>query len=238
MQALKHWLSLVKAEYSTGPETISAKVDTDPRKVPIISSPSTEYIITLLEDYDLQNLPIISGKPTKLYSHELCTLFIEYMRSLNLSLLYTHEENYKDIEDLLCDENINRLIDEIKLSNSLVEPPSKLPDEIFKQIFYDSLMACENLPSMEEMIDELEHGPDREEFEETFREIEREYHERLWNKMLPKIPPAAIESFVTRMVGCDLPYNFIERMKLSPLLGLDYIQSQRYSSDEQFGKQE
>lgn len=180
----------------------------------------TRYTIVPLEDFYLWNLRLIAGIEASMSLDCLIILFGKYLSSLNL-LLFCPEEEKSPADETVC-----QLIDEIK-ANGDVKPPKPIPDEVFKNVFYDSLVSCEHLPDMEEMIEELPLPTT--EFEEIFRIIERDYRERLWGHMLRYIPPYAIESFVQRMAGCDLPDNFIERMKLSPLLGLEYVQSQRKS---------
>lgn len=223
MEALKYWLSLVKASYQ-----ISLEVVGRGKVITVTYPPSTEYTIVPLEDYDLHNLPLIAGKPSILGIYGMRILFDEYLTSLNLSLVHLDVDKREKIQLLMSDENIRKLIDEIRLEG---EPKivTKVPDELYKRVFYESLLSCEYIPSMEEMFDHI--GSEcSEEVETMFREIEREYHEQLWQKLLPYIPSYAIEDFSRKMIGMgDLPKNFIERMKLSPLLGLDYVQSQRKS---------
>jgi hypothetical protein len=223
METLKYWLSLVKAEYK---HVYSLGVP-GMLLLPGVVRP-IKYTISPSKDYDFHDLQLVAGTQASISLDYLTTLFDEYLSSLNLLLFCSDAEKSPD------DEAVCRLIDEVQKSKAAeieLKPPQAIPTETFKKVFYDALLSCEHIPNLEEMIQELPLPIT--EFDAAFRAIERDYHERLWNHMLQYVPPGAIESFVERMVSCDLPDNFVERMKLSPLIGLHYIQTQRTSD---FGK--
>lgn len=100
-------------------------------------------------------------------------------------------------------------------------------ETVFKQGFMGALFGCDIVISPYEAIGRIEDRAVRSELAELHAEIEREYHEQLWTKMIDRIPKQTLISMISESRGIDLPENFPELMRLVPGVDPEYVESLR-----------
>lgn len=237
MDPLKSWLRSVHATYTKLPLIITDNTCNPPRQINIGSR--VTYRIVPVEDYALPDLKLVDGKATEICRKNMSYLFQEYIAELNLEIFYVELNRSWCQNKCFQDENLCKMIDEIHAEEQLddlskVDQVRKLPDELFKEVFYNSLLSCKAIPNVEKLLDCM-YLDEQVKLDEIRQEAERQYQEQLWRLLLPEIPARAITAFINKSGGSELPKNFVERMKLSPLIGMNYVQSQRHSTDQQFG---
>ena len=140
MEPLKIWLRLVKASYT---------IDQPPATDPIVNAAQindfriTQYTIVPTDGWERRYRRLVVGEPAFVSRADLSVLYADYMSCLNLELFHPEANKHDGYNRYFNDENLCRLVDEIRAEGDVpVVELQKIPDDVFKKIFYDSLFLC------------------------------------------------------------------------------------------------
>lgn len=139
----------------------------------------------------------------------------KYTRCLGCKKIKENEE-FQDLEEEMCDK-----------CGKQEQEKEKIPDETFKKMFFSALKSLPHIPHYEEMVACLPEER-QSEVRKVCQQFENEFHERVFQFLMPEISKEAIKQFIENM-SCagDIPSNFEEMVLMSPDNPEDYVQTQR-----------